>query len=193
MLVPSTNDFVSPSDSCAVALDANTVNKNIQLSENSSKASYVKEEQPHPDHPDRFDRCPQLLSGTALTGRAYWEVKWTGRTSISVCYGGIGRKGDSENCVFGENELSWRLICSDGGRYYVWHNNKRTSIYSISGPSDPNTVAVFVDHAAGFLSFYRVSADSLIHLHSFSSSFTEPLYPGFGFGFLAGSSVTVNS
>ncbi|XP_074521017.1 NACHT, LRR and PYD domains-containing protein 3-like [Halichoeres trimaculatus] len=179
--------------SCAVALDPNTVNKNIQLSENSSKASYVKEDQPHPDHPDRFDRCPQLLSKTALRGRAYWEVKWTGRTSISVCYGRISRKGDSENCVFGENELSWRLICSDGGRYYVWHNNKRTSIYSLSTPSNPNTVAVFVDYAAGFLSFYRVSSDSLVHLHSFSSTFTEPLYPGFGFGFLAGSSVSVSS
>ncbi|KAM6957948.1 NLR family CARD domain-containing protein 3-like [Tautogolabrus adspersus] len=178
---------------CKVKLDSNTVNKNIKLSNNNSRASYVEKDQSHPDHPDRFDRCPQLLSTNSLTGRAYWEVDWTGRCSISVAYREIGRKGDSENCVFGENELSWRLICSDGGRYYVWHNNKRTSIYSLSSSSDPNRVAVYVDCPAGTLSFYRVSSDTLIHLYTFSSTFTEPVYPGFGFGFLAGSSVSLCS
>ncbi|KAM9339617.1 NLR family CARD domain-containing protein 3-like [Symphorus nematophorus] len=43
--------------------------------------------------------------------------------------------------------------------------------------------AVYVDCAAGSLSFYRVSSDKLIHLHTFNTTFTEPLYPGFGFGF----------
>uniref|UniRef100_UPI0037E9A27C NLR family CARD domain-containing protein 3-like n=1 Tax=Semicossyphus pulcher TaxID=241346 RepID=UPI0037E9A27C len=178
--------------SCELTLDTNTVNKNIKLSENNNKASYVEENQPHPDHPDRFDKCPQLLCRNGLTGRCYWEVEWTGRVSVSVTYREIGRKGDSENCVFGENDLSWRLICSDGGRFYVWHNNKRTNISS-SSSSVSNRVSVFVDCPTGTLSFYRVSSDSLIHLYTFNSTFTEALYPGFGFGFLPGSSVSLFS
>ncbi|XP_041638217.1 NACHT, LRR and PYD domains-containing protein 3-like [Cheilinus undulatus] len=179
--------------SCELSLDPNTVYKNIKLSNNNRTVTYVDEDQLHPDHPDRFDRCPQLLCTDGLTGRCYWEAEWKGRVSVSVTYREIGRKGDSENCVFGENELSWRLICSDGGRYYVWHNNKRTSIFSLPSPSDPHRVAVFVDYPAGTLSFYRVSCDALIHLHTFNTTFTEPVYPGFGFGFLAGSSVSLFS
>ncbi|XP_041822490.1 NLR family CARD domain-containing protein 3-like isoform X2 [Chelmon rostratus] len=170
-------------------LDTNTVYKKIKLSDNNRKATYVDEDQSYPDHPDRFDRCPQLLCGTGLTGRCYWEVEWRGRVSISVTYRGIRRKGDSDDCVFGENDQSWRLICADGGRYYVWHNNSRTSISFSSSVS--NRVGVYVDCPAGTLSFYSVSSDTLIHLHTFSTTFTDPLYPGFGFGFLSGSSVSL--
>ncbi|XP_045926312.1 NLR family CARD domain-containing protein 3-like [Micropterus dolomieu] len=178
--------------SCELAFDTNTVNRNLKLSENNRKVAYVEERQSYPDHPDRFDRCPQLLCGNGLTGRCYWEVEWSGRASIAVTYRGIGRKGDSDDSVFGENDQSWRLICSDGGRYYVWHNNKRTSIYSISSSSSvSNRVAVYVDFPTGSLSFYRISSDALIHLHTFNTTFTEPLYPGFGFGFLPGSSVSL--
>ncbi|CAI5682229.1 unnamed protein product [Oreochromis niloticus] len=46
---------------------------------------------------------------------------------------------------------------------------------------DTLRAAVYVDCPAGTLSFYRVSSDSLIHLHTFNTTFTEPLYPGFGF------------
>ncbi|XP_044037962.1 NLR family CARD domain-containing protein 3-like isoform X2 [Siniperca chuatsi] len=180
--------------SCELALDTNTVNRNLKLSDNNRKASYVEEAQSYPDHPDRFDRCPQVLCRNGLTGRCYWEVEWKGRVSISVTYRGIGRKRDSDDCVFGENDQSWRLICSDGGRYYVWHNNRRTSIYSSSSSSSvSNRVAVYVDCPAGTMSFYRVFSDTLVHLHTFNTTFTEPLYPGFGFGFLAGSSVSLCS
>uniref|UniRef100_UPI0037E7B08D NLR family CARD domain-containing protein 3-like n=1 Tax=Semicossyphus pulcher TaxID=241346 RepID=UPI0037E7B08D len=43
-----------------------------------------------------------------------------------------------------------------------------------------NRVAVYVDCPAGTLSFYKVSSNTLIHLHTFNTTFTEPLYPGFG-------------
>ncbi|XP_051258692.1 NACHT, LRR and PYD domains-containing protein 3-like [Dicentrarchus labrax] len=175
--------------SCELTLDTNTVNRKIKLSDNNRKVTLVEEYQSYPDHPDRFDKCPQLLCRNGLTGRCYWEVEWSGRVSISVSYRGINRKEDSTDCVFGENDQSWRLICSDGG-YFVWYNNSRTSI---SSSSVSKRVAVYVDCPAGTLSFYRVSSDSLIHLHSFNTTFNEPLYPGFGFGFLSGSSVSVSS
>ncbi|XP_044043379.1 protein NLRC3-like isoform X5 [Siniperca chuatsi] len=178
--------------SCELTLDTNTVNRYIKLSDDNRKATYVKEDQPYPDHPDRFDYWPQLLCRNGLTGRCYWEVEWRGSVYISVSYRGITRRGRSEDCLFGKNDQSWSLSCSVGGRYSVCHNNRETSISS-SFSSISNRVAVYVDCPAGTLSFYRVSSDTLIHLHTFNTTFTEPLYPGFGVWFRPGSSVSLCS
>uniref|UniRef100_G3Q8B8 Si:ch211-256e16.11 n=1 Tax=Gasterosteus aculeatus TaxID=69293 RepID=G3Q8B8_GASAC len=156
-------------DSCELTIDTNTVNKQLKLSDNNRKVTCVMEDQSYPDHPDRFDFYNQLLCRTGLTGRCYWEVEWRGDVYLSVSYRGIRRKGNNLDCWFGCNDLSWSLSCSDGG-YYVRHNKTET----FSG-----RVAVYVDCPAGSLSFYRVSSDTLIHLHTFSTTFTEPLYPGF--------------
>ncbi|KAM6894038.1 NLR family CARD domain-containing protein 3-like [Xenentodon cancila] len=175
--------------SCQLSIDTNTVNNYIKLSENNRKMTYVEEEdQSYPDHPDRFDVC-QLLSREVLTGRCYWEVQRSGNVEISVSYRRIRRKGDSDDCVFGWNDHSWSLFCSDHGRYYVWHNDRETSPSSSSSVSD--RVAVYVDVPAGTLSFYSVSSDSLIHIHTFNTMFTEPLHPGFRFR--SGSSVSLCS
>ncbi|XP_076579908.1 NLR family CARD domain-containing protein 3-like [Chaetodon auriga] len=175
--------------SCELKLDTNTVNRNIKLSDNNRTMTYEEKDQSYPDHPDRFDWWPQLLCGTGLTGRCYWEVEWRGRVHVSVSYRRIGRKGDSDECEFGLNDQSWSLFCSDGGRYYVRHNRRRISVSSSSSLS--HRVGVYVDWPAGTLSFYRVSSHSLIHLHTFNTTFTEPLYPGFGFWFWSGSSVSL--
>uniref|UniRef100_A0A3B5Q3U6 NACHT domain-containing protein n=1 Tax=Xiphophorus maculatus TaxID=8083 RepID=A0A3B5Q3U6_XIPMA len=160
--------------SCQLTIDTNTVSKKLKLSEDNRKVTCVTELQSYPDHPDRFDR-PQLLCRTGLTGRCYWEVEWRGRVYISVSYRSIKRKGNSGDCLFGGNDHSWSLNCSDGG-YYVCHNNRETRL---SSSSVSNRVAVYVDCPAGILSFYRVSSDSLILLHIFNTTFTEPLIPGF--------------
>uniref|UniRef100_A0AAQ4RZH4 B30.2/SPRY domain-containing protein n=1 Tax=Gasterosteus aculeatus aculeatus TaxID=481459 RepID=A0AAQ4RZH4_GASAC len=175
--------------SCELTIDTNTVNKHLKLSDNNRKVTRVEEDQSHPDHPDRFDSCYQLLCRTGLTGRCYWEVEWRGGVDVSVSYRGIRRKGNSDDCWFGENDHSWSLICSDKG-YYVYHNKTRTHITS---SSSSGRIAVYVDCPAGSLSFYRVSSDTLIHLHTFNTTFTEPLYPGFGFWSSSGSSVSLCS
>ncbi|XP_072235751.1 stonustoxin subunit beta-like [Leuresthes tenuis] len=170
--------------SCQLTIDTNTVNRNLKLSDNSRKVTRVEEVQSYPDHPDRFDyKCPQLLCRNVLTGRCYWEVEWRGEAYISVSYRGIRRRGGRDNCAFGYNDQSWSLRCSNSG-YSVWHINRRTPISSSSSSSSSvsNRAAVYVDRPAGTLSFYRVSSDTLIHLHTFNTTFTEePLHPGFGF------------
>uniref|UniRef100_A0A4W6CRG3 B30.2/SPRY domain-containing protein n=1 Tax=Lates calcarifer TaxID=8187 RepID=A0A4W6CRG3_LATCA len=153
---------------------------NLILSDNNREVTHVTDYQSYPDHPDRFDLCPQLLCRTGLTGRCYWEVEWRGRVDISVSYRGIRRKGGSDDCLFGMNDQSWSLFCSDGHGYTVSHNNRKTSNASSSSSSIiSNKVAVYVDYPAGSLSFYRVSSNKLFHLHTFNTTFTEPLYPGF--------------
>uniref|UniRef100_A0AAQ4QVP7 B30.2/SPRY domain-containing protein n=1 Tax=Gasterosteus aculeatus aculeatus TaxID=481459 RepID=A0AAQ4QVP7_GASAC len=177
--------------SCELTIDTNTVNKHLKLSDNNRKVTDVEEDQSYPDHPDRFDYWDQLLCRTGLTGRCYWEVEWRGDVFVSVSYRGIRRKGYSRDCVFGENDQSWSLICSDEG-YSVLHNKTGTDITSSFSFSSSGRVAVYVDCPAGSLSFYRVSSDTLIHLHTFSTTFTEPLYPGFRFWSWSGSGSSVS-
>uniref|UniRef100_A0A667YTQ5 B30.2/SPRY domain-containing protein n=1 Tax=Myripristis murdjan TaxID=586833 RepID=A0A667YTQ5_9TELE len=166
--------------SCELKLDTNTANRHLVLSEDNRKVT-VRQEQPYPDHPERFDSCLQILCSDGLTGRCYWEIEWEGDVSIGVTYRGISRRGDSEDCGLGRKDNSWSLDCYDFGCFSVWHNNRHTSIPV--PPSSSHRVSVYLDWPAGSLSFYSVSSDSLIHLHTFSSSFTEPLYPGFRVGF----------
>ncbi|KAM6909183.1 protein NLRC3-like [Xenentodon cancila] len=173
--------------SCQLTIDTNTVYNCIKLSDINRKMTHVNEYHSYPDHPDRFDSCRQLMCRQSLTGRCYWEVKRSGDVEISVSYRRIRRKGTSGDCRFGGNDHSWSLFCSCDGRYSVCHNNRRTSSSSSSSVSD--RVAVYVDVPAGTLSFYSVSSDRLIHLHTFNTTFTEPLFPGFWFN--PGSSVSL--
>uniref|UniRef100_A0A8C9Y5U4 B30.2/SPRY domain-containing protein n=1 Tax=Sander lucioperca TaxID=283035 RepID=A0A8C9Y5U4_SANLU len=173
--------------SCQLTLDTNTVNRELKLSDNNRKVTLVMEDQPYPDHPERFG-CHQLLCRDGLTGRCYWEVERRGVVDISVSYRGI-RRGDSRDCWFGRNDQSWRLFCSDR-RYSVRHN-ERATVLRLSSSSVSGRVAVYVDCPAGSLSFYTVSSDSLIHLHTFNTTFTQTLYPGFGV-WSPGSSVSLS-
>ncbi|XP_061586880.1 protein NLRC3-like [Cololabis saira] len=176
----------SPSDSCQLTIDTNTVNNDIKLSDNNRKMMLVKEDQSYPDHPDRFDYYQQLLCREVLTGRCYWEVQWSGGVSASVSYRRISRRGNSADCMFGGNNHSWSLDCYQDGRYRVRHNNRETSITSSHPPPFSGRLAVYVDVPAGTLSFYEVVSDRLIHLHTFNTTFTEPLCAGFGFWYRFG-------
>uniref|UniRef100_A0A673GPW3 B30.2/SPRY domain-containing protein n=1 Tax=Sinocyclocheilus rhinocerous TaxID=307959 RepID=A0A673GPW3_9TELE len=179
--------FNLPSDACDLTLDRNTVNTHLILSENNKKATYLEEEQPYPDHPERFEHYEQVLCRESLTGRCYWEAEWSGWSHIAVTYRGINRKGGSE-CRFGLNEKSWSLVCS-GKNYYARHNNARTDIPAPSFCS--NIIGVYLDQPAGSLSFYSVLSETgkITHIYTFHSTFTEPLCAGFGIGVDSGSSV----
>ncbi|XP_071778663.2 NLR family CARD domain-containing protein 3-like isoform X1 [Centroberyx gerrardi] len=174
---------------CELTLDPNTAHRNLLLSEDNRKVTEVREQQPHPGHPERFDLCYQLLCRNGLTGRCYWEVEREGEVYIGVTYRGIGRKEDGADCRLGRNDKSWSLSCSDDS-YSVCHNDRRTFIHS-SLSSGSDRVGVYLDWPAGSLSFYRVSSDTPIHIHTFRSAFTEPLYPGIRFRPGSGSSVSL--
>ncbi|XP_057187530.1 NLR family CARD domain-containing protein 3-like isoform X1 [Triplophysa rosa] len=162
---------------CDITLDPNTANVRLVLSEENRKIMYVKDPQSYPDHTERFEHFEQILCRESLTGRCYWEVDWTGYADVSVTYKGIGRKGGGDDCRFGWNENSWSLFCT-ADIFSVWHNNK--NIY-ITAPSPPSyRVGVYLDRLAGALSFYSVSdTHTLTHLHTFNTTFTQPLYAGF--------------
>ncbi|XP_052368741.1 NLR family CARD domain-containing protein 3-like isoform X2 [Oncorhynchus keta] len=163
---------------CDLTLDLNTVNRRLSLSEENRKVTCLREKQPYPDHPERFEGWRQVLCREGLTGRCYWEVEWSGsRTVIGVTYKGISRRGKVNDCGLGCNNKSWSLDCYDN-RYSAYHNHNPSTIDV--RPSSSHRVGVYLDWPAGTLSFYRASSDTLTHLITFTSTFTEPLYPGFG-------------
>ncbi|XP_058625403.1 NACHT, LRR and PYD domains-containing protein 12-like isoform X2 [Onychostoma macrolepis] len=168
-------------------LDLNTVNKLLRLSENNRVITNTDTVQPYPDHPDRFDECPQVLCRESVCGRCYWEIEWSGiQVSISVSYKSIRRKRGGDECGFGYNDRSWTLYCTLVGYTFI-HNNiethllvepiiNRTGVFD--DEDDIYRVGVYVDQGAGTLSFYDVS-DTMRHIHTLQTTFTQPLYAGF--------------
>ena len=186
--------LVLPSDACELTLDPNTTFRYLSLSEDNRKVTLVGEDQSYPDHPERFDCWKQVLCREGLTGRCYWEVERKGDIYIGVTYRGIARRGEGVHSELGGNDKSWSLHCSADG-YSAWYNDSNTVISLL--PAGSNRVGVYLNRPAGTLSFYRVtpdaagSSDTLTHIHSFQSTFTqEDLFPGFGIG-RSGSSVSL--
>ncbi|XP_046729659.1 tripartite motif-containing protein 16-like isoform X2 [Silurus meridionalis] len=161
---------------CYLTLDPNTAHRNLILSEKNRVVTYSEKEQHYSDHPERFDSKYQVLSKESVCGRSYWEVEWSGvGMDISVSYKDICRKGDSEECAFGQNNRSWNLWFSPKTALYFYHN---TIKIDLKAPTSPR-IGVYVDHDAGTLSFYSVS-DIMTLLHRVHTTFTQPLYAGFG-------------
>ncbi|XP_066529674.1 uncharacterized protein [Hoplias malabaricus] len=172
---PSVRKYV-----CDVTLDPNTAHTRVCLSEGNRNVECVEESQSYPVRPERFDHWWQVLSVESLTGRCYWEVEWSGKVAISVSYGGIQRKGTGDESRFGNNKNSWSLDC-EGNSFYLLHNNQFTKIPAPPSPS--NRVGVYLDWEGGTLSFYTIppNTHTLTHLHTLTTTFTEPLYAGFAF------------
>ncbi|KAG5830313.1 hypothetical protein ANANG_G00309050, partial [Anguilla anguilla] len=193
---------------CQLTLDPNTAQRILSLSEGNRRVTCTRgrEEQPYPDHPERFEVWPQVVCRESVCERCYWEAEFSvserGEVCIAVTDKGISRKGQDYDCRFGWNKNSWSLGCckygpSDKLRYSVCHNNNPTDIlaplpYRRAGVCDDDDddgrgvrvyrVGVCVDRPAGTLSFYSVSdSDTLTLLHRFHTHFTQhtPLCAGF--------------
>ncbi|XP_036378508.1 NACHT, LRR and PYD domains-containing protein 3-like [Megalops cyprinoides] len=165
---------------CQLTLDPSTAHRNLSLSEGDRKVTRGIKEQPYPDHPERFHNWNQVLCREGLSGRCYWEAEWSGRyADIGMAYKGISRKGVGYESLFGHSDKSWCWSFYNN-HYSVWHNGKDTPIPAPPSPS--RRVGVYLDWLAGTLSFYSVSSDTLTLLHTFHTTFTEPLYPGFWVG-----------
>ncbi|XP_068076311.2 NACHT, LRR and PYD domains-containing protein 3-like [Danio rerio] len=173
---------------CFLTLDPNTAHTQLILSEENREVKCVRENQPYPDHPDRFDYDRQVLCRESVCGRCYWEIDWSGddHVCISVSYKSIRRKRRGVECWFGYNDQSWSLLCSSS-RFIFSHNHTHTDL-----PVKPlsRRIGVFVDDSAGTLIFYNIYRDTMSLIHSVQTTFTEPLCPGFGLS--PGSSVKLS-
>ncbi|XP_046729635.1 tripartite motif-containing protein 16-like [Silurus meridionalis] len=171
---------------CYLTLDPNTAHRNLILSEKNRAVIDSERKQQNSDHPERFHSWPQVLCEESVCGRCYWEVEWSGvGVNISVSYKDIRRKGRGDECRFGRNNQSWSLRCSSSSLCF-FHNNIETDLRVPS----PSRIGVYVDHSAGTLSFYSVS-DTMKLLHKVQTTFTQPLYAGFGLPYFSFDKSTV--
>lgn len=157
-------------------MDPDTAHPTLVLLEGGQGAHCGEEPQSYPPQQQRFDSVAQVLCREGQFGDAsYWEVEWRGGgwVDIGVTYRGIGRKGGGKPCLLGRNENSWRLRCTHTG-YAAWHDNRKTTV---AAPVCPR-IGVFVERHKGAMSFYSIS-DSVVLLHTFRCSFSQPLYPAF--------------
>ncbi|KAK5905497.1 hypothetical protein CgunFtcFv8_001457 [Champsocephalus gunnari] len=163
---------------CDLNLDPDTANSHLTLSDGNKKAT-CRAWQDYASNSERYSSWPQVLCKEELSGCHYWEVEWstTGNECVfaAVAYKGVDRQS-SVVSGFGFNSESWsfgRLLTN----LEAYHANK--SVWKEPYPSDGfSSIGVYLDWPAGTLSFYRVSSNTLTHLYTFRTTFTEPLFPG---------------
>ncbi|XP_075911033.1 E3 ubiquitin-protein ligase TRIM11-like [Petromyzon marinus] len=157
-------------------VDPNSAYNNLQMSSDLRTVTRAAVSQGRPDHPHRFDACPQALCSESFSsGQHYWEVDVggaAGRCVVGVAYGTIARKGSRDECWLGHNDSSWVLYKVNNNSWYVIHGGVWTSV-PVRDP--PRRVGCHLHWEAGLLSFYR--ADSMELLHCIHHSFSQPLYP----------------
>lgn len=170
--------FIIFSDSCEVSLDPNTVNYYLGLSNDNMQVACKTKPIEYPDHPERFTFWQQVLCKQSVPLRSYWEVEVDGENgvSIAVSYKDINRKGSEKENRFGHNAQSWRLVRYPK-KYCFWKNDTQIDV---SGPVCKR-IGVYLDQKAGTLSFYCVS-NKMTLIHKVTTTFTQPLYAGFGIG-----------
>ncbi|XP_077341374.1 E3 ubiquitin-protein ligase TRIM39-like [Lithobates pipiens] len=152
-------------------LDEDTAHNDVCISYDKKIASISGTHHNRPDTEGRFMKYYQVLGSRSFSsGRQYWEVDVHGSSKwrIGMCYASIARDGD--NSLIGCNDVSWGLHCW-GEDYMAIHDTDETELPdNIFG----NKVRVFLDYEAGQISFYI--RDPIRHLHTFTATFTEPLY-----------------
>ncbi|XP_073472862.1 uncharacterized protein [Aquarana catesbeiana] len=156
-----------------ILLDVRTAGNYLHISDDMKTASDSSSPQNHPETPERFQDYQVMSSQRFSSGRHYWEVDvgGSGWWRVGMCYPSIERRGDQSR--IGWNKKSWCLQRWDN-QYSVIHDSNKTPL-----PSDVSSgrARIDLDYEAGRISFYDL-CDPIRHLHTFTTTFTEPLHAG---------------
>lgn len=152
-----------------VVLDPNTSNEELILTEDLTGVR-CGPKQNVPDNPERFDCFHIVLGSEGFRSDTHsWDVDVGGSSDwfVGVASESVKRKGKHPSSL-------WRIGCVDGQHV----------ARSLSDPSTPlaplgklRRVRVFLDCSRGKLLFFDLDTDT--HLHTFTHSFTEKLFPYF--------------
>uniref|UniRef100_A0A8C6WK48 Nuclear factor 7, brain-like n=1 Tax=Neogobius melanostomus TaxID=47308 RepID=A0A8C6WK48_9GOBI len=149
-----------------VVLDPNTAHPDLTLTENLSGVK-SGERQKCPENPERFQWDYVLGSEGFSSGTHSWDVEVCGDDywSVGVVNESVQRKGPMNAGV-------WEIFLRDG-KYHVISRPKREKTLSLK--RSLRRVRVKLDLDEGTLSFS--DADTKTHLHTFTRSFSERLFP----------------
>ncbi|KAM5193622.1 E3 ubiquitin/ISG15 ligase TRIM25-like [Mantella aurantiaca] len=157
-----------------ILLDVGTAGNYLHISDDR-KAVSKSSPQNRPETPERFQFAQVISCQSFSSGRHYWEVDVgeSGRWIVGMCYPSIDRRG--EQSLIGYNKKSWGLVrWSWYYQYSAIHDGKEIPLPdNISS----NRVRIDLDYEAGRISFYDL-CDPIRLLHTFTTTFTEPLHAG---------------
>uniref|UniRef100_A0A3P9LFB6 B30.2/SPRY domain-containing protein n=1 Tax=Oryzias latipes TaxID=8090 RepID=A0A3P9LFB6_ORYLA len=159
---------------CKLTLDPKTTPKTLHLSEENRRVTWDRNDKRSSPRHNGGPDYHQVLCGQGLTGRCYWEVEAVGSFSIGVIRRDASVRRETE-VRMGTNKTSYCFVSADDG-FYTLHDNNRVDLPA----RQTSHVGIYVDQTAGSLSFYRVSSDNLIHLHTYQISPSEPLCAAVG-------------
>ncbi|XP_072890167.1 zinc-binding protein A33-like isoform X1 [Hemitrygon akajei] len=158
----------------SVTLDVETVNPELEVSEDRKSVRRTETRRNLPDTGKRFTNWRCVLGSEGFTsGRHYWEVEVTGnrRWGLGVAAESVKRKG----WVTRSPETGFWIIRrrdDDVMRVFTSPESRLPA-----GPI-PGRVGVYLSYESGTVSFYNAETKS--HLHTFTGNkFTEKLYPFF--------------
>ncbi|XP_070779533.1 bloodthirsty-related gene family, member 2 [Enoplosus armatus] len=163
-----------------VNLSAKTAHPFLSVSDDRKQVRHTDKLQEVPDHPKRFDRVANVLAKESISsGRCYWEVEVGEKIewNLGVVRQSLNRKGKFTVCP--ANGF-WTLSLKAGGQYIA----NTSPVTPVALEQRPRKVGVFLDYTEGRVSFY--CAESGVHIHSFTDTFTDRLHPFFSPGRLHG-------
>ncbi|KAM5164979.1 nuclear factor 7, brain-like [Mantella aurantiaca] len=152
-------------DKCLHILDDGNTERNVVRSLNHAIKFWVT---------DSKEVLPQVLSHQSFSsGRHYWDVD-VGRSShwrVGMCY-------STKTKIVFKLTIYQQFWCLERNADKLSVKHECSSI-SLSGNFLLNRVRVYLDYAAGQISFYELDIP-IRHLHTFTvkSTFSEPLYVG---------------
>ncbi|XP_075433423.1 E3 ubiquitin/ISG15 ligase TRIM25-like [Ascaphus truei] len=163
-------------DASDTVLNINAASACIDLSQDLKTASNCSKERSRPPHPETFTTQQVLSTRNLSSGQHYWEVETSdeGDWAVGVTYKTIKRKGDTS--FIGRNCKSWCLTYINVvGQLIACHDNEFKDVYLLESARD---LGIYLDYEGGRLSFYELS-EPIRHLHTFTATFTDPLYAAF--------------
>ncbi|XP_040203013.1 E3 ubiquitin/ISG15 ligase TRIM25-like [Rana temporaria] len=173
-IITEVNVYLYIQNPADILLDVNTAHNYLHISDDRKTVSRSDINQNRPKTPERFLGCAQVFSSQSFSsGRHYWEVdvgvsdRWT----VGMCYPSIDRRGVPS--LIGCNNKSWGLYSHDNQYSAIHDSNKIRLPANISS----NRVRIYLDYEAGRISFYDL-CDPIRHLHTFTTTFSEPIYAG---------------
>uniref|UniRef100_UPI00398EDFD8 erythroid membrane-associated protein-like n=1 Tax=Pristiophorus japonicus TaxID=55135 RepID=UPI00398EDFD8 len=154
-----------------VKLDPKTANSSLTVSPDEFSV-HAGEVLNVDDNPERFDSVPYVLGlGGFTAGTHYWEMDVGTKAywDLGVANGSVQRKGMPTLST----KAGFWTLGRDGELYAVSEKDRS----NITVTTRPAKIGVYLELEAGRVSFYN--ADSMFHLYTFNSKFSDKVYPFF--------------